>query len=289
MGTLSPLALLALVVTMATGTMFSVWLGELISEYGVGNGVSFLIFAGIVSRIPLSLGNQAGSLFSSQNLPKFAIVVVVSLLIIALVVFINDAVRKVKIHYARKSKRDPNSPLNSTYLPLKLNQAGVIPIIFAVSLVLVPSLIAQFLSGSTSPQIKLLSAKIISIVNPQSASYNVIYFVLVVAFTYFYTTIVFKPEKVAERLQKNGAFVPGIRPGTQTINYLNFIVTRITLPGAIFLGVIAVLPSILQGVLKIPNLLVGGTSVLIVVSVILEMIRDLQSQVVTRRYEGFVK
>ncbi|MBI1863777.1 preprotein translocase subunit SecY [Candidatus Woesebacteria bacterium] len=287
MGNLSPVSLLSLVLTMTAGTMFSVWLGELITEFGVGNGVSFLIFAGIVSRIPLSIGNQGSSLLASANLPKFGVLIAVSLIIIAFVVLLNDAARNVKIYYARKSKRTLKE--DSSYLPLKLNQAGVIPIIFAVSLVLVPSMIAQFLSGVNSPQIRLLSAKIISIINPQSPFYNIIYFVLVVAFTYFYTTIVFKPEKVAERLQKNGSFVPGVRPGSQTIKYLNFIVTRITLPGAIFLGLIAVFPSILQSVLQIPNLLVGGTSVLIVVSVVLEMIRSLESQRVTRRYEGFVK
>ncbi len=286
-GNLSPLALLALVLTMTTGTLFSVWLGELIHEYGVGNGVSFLIFAGIVSKLPLTFINNKG-LFAGANAPKILVVAVISLVIISLVVLINDATRQIRISYARRARRTA-ALTDSNYLPLKLNQAGVIPIIFAVSLVLMPSLIAQFASGINNEQIRAITGKLAQFSNPQSVSYNVVYFLLVVGFTYFYTSVVFKPEKVAERLQKNGGFIPGVRPGSQTVNYLNFVMSRVTFAGAIFLGFIAIFPSIVQQLVQIPNLLVGGTGVLIVVSVVLEMTRSLQSQMVTRRYEGFIR
>jgi preprotein translocase subunit SecY len=288
-GSLSPLALLALVTTMTAGTMFAVWLGELITEYGVGNGVSFLIFAGIISRLPFTL-SQSLSPNISNNPSKIIILSIISLVIISLVVFINDATRQIKINYARRSRHTGAGALpDVSYLPLKLNQAGVIPIIFAISLVLMPSLIAQFVVGIGNQRISEIAAKIVQIANPNSPYYNIGYFLLVVGFTYFYTTVVFKPEKVAERLQKNGGFIPGIRPGSQTVNYLNFVMTRITFVGAIFLGFIAIFPSLLQKFIGIPNLLIGGTSVLIVVSVVLEMVRELESQLVTKKYEGFVQ
>lgn len=284
---LTPLGLLAFLLTMAAGTMFAVWLGELITEYGITNGVSFLIFAGIVSRLPLAVSSSINQFVNPQIVLKSVVFVIVALIIIALVVFINDAMRKIPIHYARRNREGKS--LTRSYIPLRLNQAGVIPIIFAVSLVLLPSLVGQFAGGVNNPQVAKIALQIVAIFNPQSFVYNFTYFILVVGFTYFYTTVVFNPEKISERLQKHGSFIPGIRPGPQTTKYLSFILSRITLVGALFLGFVAVFPSLIQTFLGIPNLVIGGTGVLIVVSVILEAVRDLQAQLVMRKYEGFLE
>lgn len=285
-GALDPIGLAGLVVTMTAGTMFAVWLGELITEYGLGNGVSFLIFAGIVSRLPVELGNL-GTAFSPENLPKVGFFVALSVTIVALVVFINEATRKISVTYARKSKM--TSVGEKSHIPLRLNQAGVIPIIFAVSMVLIPSFLGQFLLGSSDPQVASIALNMINLFNPNSVSYNVIYFFLVVGFTYFYTSVVFNPEKIAENLQKNGGFLPGIRPGKETQKRLAQILGRVTLVGGLFLGFIAVLPSVFQGVIGIPNLVIGGTGILIVVSVVLEVYRDIESQLVMSRYDKFVE
>ena len=283
--TLDPISLAGLVVTMAAGTMFAVWLGELITEYGLGNGVSFLIFAGIVAGLPVSLGSF-GQTFSAENLPKVGFFAVLTVIIVALVVFINESTRKIKVTYARKSKITVTA--EESHIPLRLNQAGVIPIIFAVSLVLMPSFIGQFLLGVNDPNIVNFAVQMTNLFNPNSLSYNLIYFFLVVGFTYFYTTVVFNPEKIAENLQKNGGFLPGIRPGKETQKRLSEILGRVTLVGGLFLGFIAILPSIFQNFIGIQNLAIGGTGILIVVSVVLEVYRDLESKLVMTRYDRFV-
>lgn len=282
---LSVFSLIALVLTMTCGTMLSVWFGELINEYGVGNGISFLIFAGIVARLPVTLGQSITAL-GSQDILKSGLFVAIAVLVIGLIVFMNESVRRIPVNYARRTGK---VSLASSYLPLRLNQAGVIPIIFAVSLVLLPSFLGQFLSGIGNPTISRFAGNLVQFFNPQSAVYNIFYFVLVVGFTYFYTAVVFNPEKISESLQKNGGFIPGIRPGSQTVVYLSSILNKITLAGAIFLGFIAVLPSFFQNFLGIANLAIGGTGILIVVSVILEVTRDLESQLVMGRYEGFLR
>lgn len=282
---LSAINLIALVVTMTAGTMFSVWLGELITEYGVGNGISFLIFAGIIARLPVILGESI-TLISGQDLLKFFIFVILAVAIVGLIVFMNEATRQIPVSYARRVGR---MGLSSSYIPLRLNQAGVIPIIFAVSLVLLPSLLTQFLSGVPNFQISELAAKISVFFRPTSFIYNVIYFILVVGFTYFYTSIVFNPERIAENLQKSGGFIPGIRPGSQTIGYLKMVLNKVTLVGAVFLGFIAILPSLFQNTIGITNLAIGGTGILIVVSVVLEMTRELEAQLVMKRYEAFLR
>ena len=283
--TLPPIALVSFVITMLAGTMLSIWLGELITQYGLGNGVSFLIFAGIISRLPATLGQTAG-LVTTQNLVMIGVFGLLATLVVGVVVFMSEAVRRVPIQYARRTKG--NILGSSSYLPLKLNQAGVIPIIFALSLILMPSMVTQFIGAAGGGRAAEIAQQISQALNPQSLVYNVLYFVLVVGFTYFYTTVVFNPEKLAENLQKNGGFVPGIRPGPQTAKYLNFVLSRITLVGALFLGLIAILPSIVQQFVNIPNLVVGGTSILIVVSVVLELTRDLESQLIMRKYEHFI-
>jgi preprotein translocase subunit SecY len=282
---LSPVAIIALVLTMTCGSMIAVWLGELITEYGIGNGISFLIFAGIVARLPVTFG-QSATVIQGEDLLKILAFLVMSVVVVGLIVFVNEATRKIPINYARQKTR---LGAMSSYLPLRLNQAGVIPIIFAVSLVLVPSFLGQFLSGVGNPQIAGIASAIARAFSPQSLVYNVSYFVLVVGFTYFYTAVVFNPEKIAENLQKNGGFIPGIRPGTQTIKYLGSVLSKVTLVGALFLGFIAILPSIFQNFVGIANLAVGGTGILIVVSVVLEISRDLESQLVMKKYDAFIR
>lgn len=282
---LSPFTLTALVISMTAGAMFSVWLGELISEYGLSNGISFLIFAGIVSRLPVVLG-QSITVINPEDLLKIGIFMVIAVAIIGLIVFMNEATRQIPVNYARRVGR---TAIANSYLPLRLNQAGVIPIIFAVSLVLLPSLLSQFLSGVPNQQIAQLATKIATSFNPQSFIYNFFYFFLVFGFTYFYTAVVFNPEKIAENLQKNGGFIPGIRPGSQTTKYLSNVLNRITLVGAVFLGLIAVMPSFFQNVIGVANLAIGGTGILIVVSVVLEVTRELESQLVMKKYDAFIR
>jgi len=283
--TLPPLSLAALVITMTAGTVFAVWLGELITEYGISNGISFLIFAGIVARLPVTLG-QSVTIINPEDFMKTAVFLVLAIAIVGLIVFMNEATRQVPINYARRVGR---ANISSAYLPLRLNQAGVIPIIFAVSLVLLPSLVGQFLSGVDNVQIAQFASRITEAFNPQSLIYNMVYFLLVFGFTYFYTAVVFNPEKIAENLQKNGGFIPGIRPGIQTTKYLSAILNRITLVGATFLGLIAILPSLFQNAVGVANLAIGGTGILIVVSVVLELTREIEAQLVMRRYEGFLR
>src|SRR3990172_8328268 len=282
---LSVFTLTALVISMTAGAMFSVWLGELISEYGLSNGISFLIFAGIVSRLPVVLG-QSITVINPEDLLKIGIFMVIAVAIIGLIVFMNEATRQIPINYASKVGR---TGLANSYLPLRLNQAGVIPIIFAVSLVLLPSLLSQFLSGVPNQQVAQLATKIATSFNPQSLIYNVFYFFLVFGFTYFYTAVVFNPEKIAENLQKSGGFIPCIRPGSQTTKYLNNVLNRITLVGAVFLGLIAIMPSFFLNVIGVANLAIGGTGILIVVSVVLEMTRELESQLVMKRYDSYIR
>ena len=286
-GSLGTLPLIAMVITMTAGSVFSVWLGELITEYGIGNGISFLIFAGIVARLPVTIAQSITAL-SSDDLLRISVFLVLAFVIIALIVLVNEAKRNIPITYARRSIRGLSS--SASILPLKLNQAGVIPIIFAVSLVFLPSMIAQFLSNSNvSDQVYQISLRVSELFNPNSLLYSATYFLLVFGFTYFYTSVVFNPEKIAENLQKNGGFISGIRPGVQTKNYLSYVITRITLVGALFLGFVAILPSIIQNSVGISNLAIGGTGVLIVVSVILEMTSELEGQLVMKKYESFLR
>ena len=281
---LEPTALLSLVVTMTAGTVFAVWLGELITEYGFKNGVSVLIFVGIVARLPITLG-QSVSIFQSQDILKMAIFVAVLILIVGLVVFVSEAIRQIPIHYAKR--RTESGLAASSYLPIRLNQAGVIPIIFAVSLVLMPSMIGQFLASVPNAKIASIALAVSTNFGAETVLYNVVYFLLVFGFTYFYTAVVFNPEKISEDLQKGGGFIPGIRPGKETEKYLSHVLSRITVVGGAFLGLIAVLPSLFQSTLGASNLAIGGTSILIIVSVVLEIIREIEGELVMERYEGF--
>lgn len=284
----SPVQIVAFMLTMAAGTMLLVWLGELITEKGVGNGISILIFAGIVGRIPVSLG-QTASTTSSQNLFNTIAFGIVSVIVIGLIVVVNEATRQITVYYARRVRGNKMYGGQQTHLPLRLNQAGVIPIIFAVSLVLIPNLFANYLTASSNIALRNIATNITLWFNPNGPIYNIFYFVLVVLFTYFYTAVVFNPKKIADEIQKYGGFIPGIRPGTPTAKYLNYILTRITSAGAIFLGIIAILPSVVRSFTSVQSLVVGGTGILIVVSVVLETIKSVEAQLVMRNYEGYQK
>lgn len=284
----TPIQIAALIVTMTAGTMLLVWFGELITEKGIGNGISLLIFAGIIGRLPVAF-TQTVSTTSAENLTNLAIFAGLGLIVIAAIVITNEATRQIPIFYAKQVRGNKVYGGQSTHLPLRLNQAGVIPIIFAVSLVLVPSLVANFLAATKNPAFAALAQNVNVWFNPVGWIYNLTYFLLVVGFTYFYTAVIFNPVKIAEDIQKYGGFVPGIRPGKATADFLNYVLTRITLAGAIFLGVIAVFPTLARFVTNIQTVLLGGTGILIVVSVILETVKAIEASLVMRNYERFVQ
>lgn len=286
--TLDPLAIAVFVLTLTAGTMIAMWIGELISEQGIGNGISLLIFAGIIGQVPLLL-SQVATTATAQDFLNYGVLIGMGIVVIGAVVGINEAMRKVPIYYAKRVRGNKMFGGQSTHLPLKLNQAGVIPIIFAVSLVLLPSVLANFFIASKNPALSSFGANLSVYFNPYGWAYNIMYFLLVVGFTYFYTAVIFNPTKISEDIQKNGGFIPGVRPGKPTASFLNYIVTRITLAGAVFLGIIAVLPSILHAFTGNQNLLIGGTSILIVVSVVIETVKILDAQMVTKNYEKFLR
>ena len=285
--TLTPLDFISFVLTLVSGSILLVWLGELITDHGVGNGISLLIFGGIVGRIPVALG-QTFSTTNAQASIGLLSFIVLGLVVIAGIIVVNEATRQIPVHYARRMRGNKLYGGQSTHLPLRLNQAGVIPIIFAVSLVLLPSLIANVFQTSQNPALRSMSEFLNYWFAPTGFFYNGLYFVLVVAFTFFYTAVVFNPKKIAEEIQKYGGFIPGVRPGKPTASYLNYILTRITLVGAGFLGIVAILPELTQLVTGVQTLLLGGTSILIVVSVVLETFKAIEANLVMRNYEGFL-
>jgi preprotein translocase subunit SecY len=285
---LSPLHILSTVLIMVTGTILLMWLGELLTEYGIGNGISLLIFAGIVGRLPVSLFQTAAisQVISLTNLLVFAIM---SLLVIGGIVYVNEATRQIPVQYARRIRGTHQTGGQTTHLPLRVNQAGVIPIIFAVSLVLMPSMIGRYLQQLPNPRLAAFAGQLANFFDPNHAPYHIIYFLLVVGFTYFYTAVTFNPEKIAEDIKQYGGFIPGIRPGRPTADYLSYVLNRITLAGGLFLGLIAILPSLIRYLTDITTMTIGGTGILIVVSVILEVTKSLESQLIMRNYEGFLK
>ncbi|OGD79121.1 preprotein translocase subunit SecY [Candidatus Collierbacteria bacterium RIFOXYB1_FULL_49_13] len=280
----TPLQFLAIIATMTAGTMFTVWLGELITQYGLSNGVSIIIFAGIVGRLPITVA-QTLTTISAQDVSAFLVFIALGLAVIYSVVRITEATRQVTVQYARRLRGNATTTQLS-YLPLRLNQAGVIPIIFAVSLMLVPSMLGSFLSSQ--PQSASFGAFLTTYFSQSAPLYQILYFLLVFAFTYFYTAVVFNPDKISDEMKKNGGFIPGIRPGKPTADYLSYIINRITLVGAAFLGLIAVLPNIAQSLTSINSLAIGGTGLLIVVSVILESVKDIESKLVMHNYDRFL-
>lgn len=272
------------VLVITAGSMLALWLGELISEQKVGNGISLIILAGIVSRLPTQIG-LAFETYSATLLPTYIGFVVIAVLLVAGIVYLNEGERKIPVAYARRVRGNKMYGGAQSYLPLKVNQAGMIPLIFAISVLLFPQFIAQAIT-IVSPSVALkVNAFITGFLNNQ-LYYGTFYFLLVFIFTYFYTAITFNPEEVAKNLQRSGGFVPGIRPGEATSEFFHGIVNRITFFGAAFLGLIAVLPIIIQKLTGIQVLTISGTALLIVVAVALETMRQIDSQLTVREYEG---
>lgn len=274
--------LLVDIVVIVAGSMLLMWLGELITEFGVGNGVSLIIFAGIVSGLPTII-SQLIFTFDPAQIPVYAVSLVVALLVIFGVVVVTEAERPIPITYAKQVRGGRTYGGLSTYLPLRVNQAGVIPIIFALSILLFPQMIFQFLGQSSVVLIATASKFVLSLL-ANTWFYTSAYFVLVFLFTYFYTAVTFDPDSIATNLQKSGAFVAGVRPGLATSEYISRVLTRLTLVGALFLGVIAILPLILRSLTGIQSLAVGGTALLIVVSVVIDLIKKIDAQVSAREY-----
>lgn len=284
-GILGELVLVDRLINLAVvvaGSMLLMWIGEIISEYGIGNGVSLIIFAGIVASLPGTI-TQLIFTFEPAQLPLYIGFVAVAVAIVAGVVIITEAERPVPITYAKRIRGMKVYGGVSTYLPLRVNQAGVIPIIFALSILLLPQMLGNFLSTIDNSVIQFISRGINSLFT-NGWFYSIFYFVLVFLFTYFYTAVTFDPDSISTNLQKNGAFIPGVRPGQSTSAYLSKILTRITMVGALFLGFIAVLPLAMQSITGITSLAIGGTALLIVVSVVLDLLKKIDAQVSMREY-----
>jgi preprotein translocase subunit SecY len=281
-GQLSPVALIANIALIAAGSVLLTWLGELVTEFGIGNGVSLIILAGILARLPSSI-SQTIFASSAANIPAYLAFTVLALAMIYAVVVVSDAERSIPIAYARAMRGAALAQGAATYLPIRLLQAGVIPIIFALSLLLIPQMALSMLNAihvGFAANAGLWYGAFLA--NPWK--YGSVYFVLVVLFTYFYTAVTFEPKRVAENLQKTGAFVPGVRPGRETEEYIGNVVNRITFPGACFLGLLAVAPSIIQGLTGVTTLVLGGTALLIAVQVILDLSNKIDAQVSLREY-----
>ncbi len=285
LGDISPFSMVVIILSATAGTVFLMWLGELITEKGLGNGVSMIIFAGIVSGLPTAFSRFVSTWDPSQIF-IYLIFLALAAVTIAGVIFINEGQRTIPVAYAKRVRGAQVYGGSATHLPLKVNQAGVIPIIFAVSIILIPTMIANFLAQSANVKVASMAAQVSVFLQDQWV-YGIAYFVLVVLFTYFYTAVVFDPVKISENLQKQGGYIPGIRPGATTAEYLYHIINRITLAGALFLGIISVLPFIVQGMTGIQAFSLGGVSILIVVSVVLETVKHIQSQLTMRSYESF--
>jgi len=283
---LSPLLFFISILTITAGCIFLMWLGELITEKGIGNGISLLIFAGIIAMVPVQIRELLVA-WNPAMIFTYLLFLVMALLIISSVVLINEGRRNIPISYAKRVRGTKMYGGVSTYLPLNINPAGVMPIIFAMSIILLPGMIASFFVGIEGT-VGFIANTITNLFeNPWV--YGTLFFFLIVLFTYFYTAVTFDPKSIATNLQKMGGFIPGIRPGESTVNFMNFILNRVLLIGAIFLGIIAILPSIVAGITDIGifQFLIGGTSVLIIVSVVLETMRQVKAQLQMREYESF--
>jgi len=280
-------AILLMVITMTAGTGLIMWMAELITERGIGNGMSLLIFMSIASRFPQSMG----SIYQSKGINTFLIVLAVGLVIVGLIVFVEQSQRRIPVQYAKRIVGRRTYGGNNTYIPLKVNMAGVIPVIFASSLLYLPALIAQFNQPSAGkPAAEWVTWITNNLTRGDSPIYMLLFFLLIVGFTYFYVAITFNPEEVADNMKQYGGFIPGIRAGRPTAEYLNYVLTRITLPGSLYLGLVALIPLIALGLLGAnSNFPFGGTSILIIVGVGLETVKQIDSQLQQRHYEGLLK
>lgn len=276
------MVLIANIIIITAGSLLLMWIGELISEFGIGNGVSLIIFSGIVAVFPQKI-LQFVAAFNPADIPLYLLFAVIGIVVVLAVVVVTEAERSVPVTYAKQVRGNKVYGGVSTYLPLRLNQAGVIPIIFALSILLFPQIISNYFKNSANIVVADISSKVSDFLLNQWTHAG-LYFVLVFIFTYFYTAVTFDPKQISENLQKSGAFIPGVRPGESTMEYLGKIVTRITLVGALFLGIIAVLPALTQAFTGTQSLAIGGTAMLIVVSVVLDLLKKIDAQVSMREY-----
>jgi preprotein translocase subunit SecY len=272
--------------TLVAGAVLLMWLGELITEKGIGNGISFIIFAGIVSRAPQGVL----AMLNAPSIRDIVLYAILGIVAVAVIIYIQEGQRRIPIQYASRVRGRRMYQGGQTFLPLRVNLAGVIPIIFAISILAFPGQLAAYFSFSEVTGVRDVANAIGAFLSPTSIQYSIIYFLLTVGFTYFYTAFTFKPDETAEQLRKNGGFIPGIRPGKPTQEYLGRVVTRITLAGSLFLGTVAVAP-VLAGVIdpSLSGLAIGGTGLLIVVSVVVETMKQIEAQLMMRNYEGFIR
>ncbi|MGB9593073.1 MAG: preprotein translocase subunit SecY, partial [Anaerolineae bacterium] len=281
---------IATLIALTAGTMLAVWLGQLITEQGIGNGISIIIFGGIVSRIP----QRVGEMIAQQAYGALIAFVLITAITVAVIVVVQEGVRRIPVQYGRRVLAQRGNRLRvaggqSTYVPLRVNSAGMIPLIFAQSLMIFPGTVASYFVGSANATISKIATGVQSFFSPQGNWYWIFYFLLVVGFTYFYTDVVFRQQNLPEMLQKNHGFIPGIRPGRPTADYLNGVLGRITLVGALFLAVVAILPWLTRDLTETSTMLITSAGLLIVVGVVLDTMKQLEAQLLMRHYEGFIK
>jgi len=278
------LSTIAVLATLTAGTMLAIWLGELIDEQGVGNGISLIIFGGIVSRIP----GKVGQLLVSSPWSLVLFIIITAVTVVGIVV-VQEGQRRIPVQYAKRVRGTKVYGGQSTHIPLQINSAGMIPLIFAVSIMLFPGVVASYFRQSGTEWVAKIASGVYSLFDSRAVSYWVIYFFLVVGFTYFYTDVVFRQQNLADNLRRQGGFIPGIRPGRNTEEYLNRVLQRITLVGALFLGAVAILPFLARTVTDTQIMLITSTGLLIVVGVVLDTMKQLEAQLLMRHYEGFIK
>ncbi len=277
---------ITVLLTMTAGTMFAVWLGELITEQGIGNGLSLIIFGGIVARVPSNLAQ----IWATENrILGLIVFLVLTILTILVIVYVQEGERRIKVQYGKRVRGMKVYGGGSTYIPLKVNTAGMIPLIFAQSILSFPAVIAQFFVSSTNPRIRDISTAVMGFFSGSNPWYVPLYFAAVVGFTYFYTDVMVQQQNLPETLQRQGGFIPGVRPGRRTSDFINSIYRRITLVGALFLGAVAVLPFIVRAVMTTNVMVISSSGLLIVVGVVVDTMRQLEAQLLMRHYEGFLR
>lgn len=278
-----PLGTMAVIITLTGGTIFAIWLGELISEQGIGSGISIIIFSGIVAGIPQRIGQMLQT--NPINLVFFILLTTVT---IVGIIYIQEGNRRIPVQYGKQMRGMKMYGGQSTHIPLRVNSSGMIPLIFAISILIFPGVLASpFAAPAGQPE--NFANWVVNAFNQQSPVYWIVYFIMVIGFTYFYTDVIFRQQNIPEMLQKQGGFIPGIRPGKRTEEHLNGVLQRITLVGAIFLGVVAVLPFLVRDVTETTTMLITSTGMLIIVGVVLDTMKQLQAQLLMRHYEGFIK
>ncbi len=280
-----PLETISIIVTLTAGTVFAIWLGELISEQGIGSGISIIIFSGIVAAVP----QRIGQMLQTDQFGSLIVFLGVTAVTIVGIIYIQEGVRRVPVQYGKRVRGTKMYGGQSTHVPLRVNSAGMIPLIFAISLLIFPGVIAGYFIGSSNSFISGAANAVVNAFNQNSPVYWIAYFLMVIATTYFYTDVIFRQQNLPEVLQQQGGFIPGIRPGKRTEEYLNGVLQRITLVGAVFLGIVAILPFLLSDVTETTTLIITSTGLLIVVGVVLDTMKQLQAQLLMRHYEGFIK